>query len=56
MANLNLTVGGNTITADFLMARAAAMCSQGRASVSGSSEIVNLVINGQAIAVTGEPN
>lgn len=56
VANLTLTVGGNTITADFLMSRATAFCQQGRAFVSGSSEIVNLVINGQSITVTGQPN
>jgi len=55
VANLNLTVGGNTITADFLRASAQAVCANG-ASASGSSEVVNLVINGQAITVTGEPN
>ncbi|MCI0606596.1 hypothetical protein L0156_26730 [bacterium] len=56
VANLSLTVGGNTITADFLMARAEAKCSQGRAFISGSSEIVNVVINGQQIVVSGAPN
>jgi hypothetical protein len=55
VANLNLTLGGNTITADFLRASAQAVCAGG-ASAGGSSEIVNLVINGQAITVTGEPN
>ncbi|HZH31999.1 MAG TPA: choice-of-anchor P family protein [Pyrinomonadaceae bacterium] len=55
VANLNLTVGGNTIIADFLRASAQAVCAGG-ASAGGSSEIANLVINGQAITVTGEPN
>lgn len=56
VANLNLTVGNNTVAADFLMARATASCNKGNASVSGSSEIVGLVINGQSIVVTAEPN
>ena len=56
VAKLNLTVGGNGITADFLMARASAACENGKASVSGSSEIVGLVINGQSIVVSGQPN
>ena len=56
VANLNLTVGGNNISAGFLMARAAAECTKKGAAVSGSSEIVNLVINGQAITVSGQPN
>ncbi len=54
VANVGLTVGGNTIAADFLMARAAAVCPT---AVSGSSEIINLVINnGQPIVVSGQPN
>jgi hypothetical protein len=56
VANVGLTVGGDSIAADFLMARAMAVCAPGGASVSGSSEIVALSINGQAIVVTGEPN
>jgi len=56
IASLVLTVNGNTIQGDFLMSRAAATCSNGQASVSGSSELVGLVINGQSIAVTGQPN
>ena len=55
VANLALTVGGNAIAADFLMARAQAACADG-ASAGGGSEIVNLVINGQPVTVTGEPN
>jgi hypothetical protein len=56
VAKLNLTVNGNTISAGFLMARAAASCNQGQASASGSSELAELVINGQTIAVLGAPN
>jgi hypothetical protein len=56
VANLALTVGGNTINADFLVARATAECQPGGPTVSGSAEIAVLVINGQTIAVTGQPN
>lgn len=56
LANLSLTVGGHTVTAGFLEARAAAVCTSGGAAVSGSSEVANLAIDGQAITVTGEPN
>jgi len=56
VANLSLTVAGNTINADFLMARATAECQPGGPAVSGSSDIAVLVINGQTIAVTGQPN
>ncbi|HEY8133215.1 MAG TPA: choice-of-anchor P family protein [Thermoanaerobaculia bacterium] len=55
VANVNLMVAGNTITADFLMARAAAFCDQGKASASGSSELAKLVINGDPITITGGP-
>jgi len=56
VANLNLTVGGNTIGAGFLMARASASCSGSTPSFSGSSEILALAVNGQTIAVSGQPN
>jgi len=53
MANVNLTVSGNGITSDFLMARSNASCGP---AVAGSSQLQNLVINGQPITVTGNPN
>ena len=56
LAVLGLTVGVNSITADFVMARAKAACQGGTASVRGSAEIANLVINGTSITVTGQPN
>lgn len=39
VADPDLTLGGNHVTADFLMSRAEARCSNGKASVSGSSDI-----------------
>ncbi|HEU5261533.1 MAG TPA: choice-of-anchor P family protein [Gemmatimonadales bacterium] len=56
IAELAVTVGGNTISAGFLMARAEARCVDGTPATSGSSEIARLVVNGQAIEVRGEPN
>src|SRR4029077_10922420 len=57
VADLNLTVAGNTIGAEFLMARAMAVCNNdGSSSVSGDSEIAALVINGQTIDVGTAPN
>jgi hypothetical protein len=56
VADVTLTVAGNTIGAELLMARAQASCGPGGASVSGSSEIVGLVVNGQSVAVSGAPN
>jgi hypothetical protein len=56
VAELSLMVGGNSLSAGFLMARAMAVCAPGGPSASGSSEIVDLSINGQSITVTGEPN
>lgn len=53
VANLNLTVGGNTISAAFLRSQATAVCGP---NLSGSSEIAVLVINGESIVVSGEPN
>ena len=53
LANLALTVGGNTIGADFVMARAMAV--QGLGS-SGAVSISGLSINGLLIEVTGLPN
>lgn len=56
VANADVTVAGNTITADLLMANAEAKCSNGAASVTGSADIVGLMVNGQPIAVSGQPN
>jgi len=56
VGNLNLTVAGNIIGADFLVPRANAYCGRGGVEVSGSSEIDGLVVNGQSIPVTGSPN
>ncbi len=53
LADLRLTVGKDTITVGFLMARAMAVCGP---SVSGSSEIADLIVNGKAIVVSGQPN
>lgn len=53
MGNVGLTISGNEITADFVMARSAASCGP---AVTGSSELTNLVINGSSIVVTGAPN
>src|SRR5437867_911583 len=50
---VGLTVSGNQFSSDFLMARSNASCGP---SVAGSSELVNLVINGQSISVTGAAN
>ena len=53
MGAVGLTVSGNQISTDFLMARSNANCGP---TVGGTSELVNLVINGQPITVTGAPN
>jgi hypothetical protein len=53
MSNVSLTVSGNQISADFLMARGTASCSP---AVVGTSQLQNLVINGQSIIVTGAAN
>src|SRR3989454_3512077 len=56
VANLMLTVAGNTISAGFLESRATAMCTDNGATASGSSEIATLTVNNQTITVSGEPN
>jgi len=53
LANLALTVGGNTIGADFVMARATASQAAGG---SGVVSISGLSVNGLLIGVTGLPN
>jgi hypothetical protein len=56
VAELALTVGGNSISAGLLEARATAMCTDAGATASGSSDIATLSVNGQTIAVSGAPN
>lgn len=60
VANVNLRatsmLGMSIITADFVMARAEAGCINGVAIATGEVLVDNLVINGQAIAVTGMAN
>ena len=53
LANLNMTVAGVGITADFVMAQASQALG---AAGSGSSTISNLAVNGVPINVTGAPN
>ncbi len=62
VANLGLNVAGVNLSADFLTADASAKCTNGGASVSGSSEVARvnnqpvLVIGGQTIVVSETPN
>src|SRR2546428_4710299 len=56
VANLTLTVNGNTIGAAFLSSNAMAVCGAGDPSTIGSSEIAELVVNGQQVVVAGAPN
>jgi len=53
LGNLNMTVAGIGITADFVMAQASQVLG---APGSGSSTLTNLSINGIPVAVTGSPN
>jgi len=61
VANVSLTAAGflsgaTTITADFVMSQVAAVCAAFGGTVSGQSQVQALVINGQAVAVTGAAN
>jgi hypothetical protein len=56
VADLTINAAGQSISATFLQARAAARCANGQASVQADSEIAELSVNGQTIAVTGAVN
>lgn len=53
VADLALSVGGNTITATFVRASAQATCNGSKASVSGGSKLVGLTIDGSPTTVSG---
>lgn len=53
LGNLNLSVAGVGISADFVMAQASQIAG---AAGTGTSTIDNLLINGTPIAITGAPN
>ena len=53
VADFALTAAGQQLGATFLASRADATCNGNTASVSGSSEIVGLTLNGQTVAITG---
>lgn len=56
VADVNLTVGGHTVQVGFLRSRAEAVCAANGATTTGSSELVNLVVDGNAFTVGTEPN
>jgi hypothetical protein len=56
VASFALSVPGESIAATFLMARASATCNGRSATVTGSSEIVELTLNNQTIEVGTEAN
>src|SRR5712691_1420684 len=56
VAELSLTVAGNTISAGLLQARASAVCGYGGATATGSSNITALSVNGQTVTIAGTPN
>ena len=56
LADLTLTVAGNTISANVVRAFAEASCRPDSVALFGMSHITKLVINGQATTVSGAPN
>ncbi len=56
LANLALDIGGVTVDAEFAMARAEAIWQTNGTATVGDSQIANLFIAGQPIAVSGQPN
>ena len=55
-AGVNVSVGSDSITADFVMSRAMAVSTSGAPSLSGSSDVNSLVVNGTIVPVTGQIN
>ena len=55
VANFSLAAAGQSITAEFLAARASATCNSGSATITESSEIAGLTVNGKQIVVGSEP-
>jgi hypothetical protein len=57
VAQVRMNVANNDVEASLLRSQAEATCDgQGRATVRGNSELLDLVINGQRIDVSGKPN
>jgi hypothetical protein len=56
VANVTLTAAGVYITASVLTSSATAACQPGQASVSGSSTVAALTVNGLSVTVSGRPN
>lgn len=56
VADVELRVAGNVIRANFLMARAVARCVDGAVVLEGGSDVARIMVNGQEVAVTGQPN
>lgn len=54
VAEVGVAVANQTVNATFVRASAEASCMSGLASVSGSAELVNLVVNGSPVLVTGQ--
>jgi len=56
LADVGVAEPSLSVSAGFLMARANATCTSSGPTVTGSSELVDLTLNGQPVAVTGAPN
>jgi hypothetical protein len=54
VAEVGVAAAGQTVNATFIRASAEASCTSGLASVRGSAELVNLVVNNAPVLVTGE--
>jgi hypothetical protein len=55
VADFSLNAAGQKIRAEFLAARASATCNSGTATITESSEIAGLMVNGQQITVGTQP-
>ncbi len=55
-ARVSITVGNDSIRADFAMSRTMAVSDHGAPVLSGRSEVSNLIVNDVAVTVTGQVN
>jgi hypothetical protein len=56
LSDLSITVGGHTITAEFVAVNASAVCNGMNPTLTASTVVSSLMVDGSAVAVTGDPN
>ena len=58
LSDLSITVGGHVITAEFVAVNASAVCNgmSGNPTLTASTVVSSLMVDGSAVTVTGDPN